>query len=65
MPEFLQGNAEPGKLAEAARLLLESPEALEKMREELAAVRATLGEPGVNARAAAVIRDVIDARRTS
>jgi lipid-A-disaccharide synthase len=62
MPEFLQGNADPGKLAEAALLLLGNPEALAKYRDELAAVRATLGEPGVNARAARIIRDVIEAR---
>lgn len=65
MPEFLQDNADPGKLAEAARLLLECPQALEKMRGELATVRATLGEPGVNARAAATVCDVIEGRQTS
>jgi len=63
MPEFLQDNADAGKLAEAARRLLDSPEALEKMKGELAAVRATLGEPGVNARAASAVRDVIEGRK--
>lgn len=62
MPEFLQSKAHPDSLAQAALRLLQSPPALEKMRGDLAAVRATLGQPGVNARAAAIIRDVLEAR---
>jgi lipid-A-disaccharide synthase len=65
MPEFLQGNADPARLAEAALLLLEQPKALEKMRQDLADVRATLGSPGANERASRVIRDVIEGRKAA
>ncbi|MDX6766924.1 MAG: lipid-A-disaccharide synthase [Candidatus Methylacidiphilales bacterium] len=63
VPEFLQDLATPEGLAEASLALLDHPPTLEKMRERLAKVRKTLGEPGVNERAARAIRQVIEEPR--
>jgi len=59
VPEFLQDMARPEALADASLALLDHPPTLKKMRERLAEVRSTLGEPGVNARAAKVIVQVM------
>jgi lipid-A-disaccharide synthase len=62
VPEFLQEMARPDALAAAALAMLDHPPTLKRMRERLAEVRGTLGEPGVNARAAKVIYQVIEGR---
>ena len=62
VPEFLQDMARPEALADASLALLDHPPTLKKMRERLAEVRATLGVPGVNERAAKVIWKVVGER---
>lgn len=62
VPEFLQDMAHPEALADASLALLDHPPTLKKMRERLAEVRATLGVPGVNERAAKVISQVVGDR---
>lgn len=64
MPEFLQQNAEPGRLAAAGLALLDNPPAMEKMKRDLEEVCSGLGGPGANARAAAAIRAVLEGKKT-
>jgi lipid-A-disaccharide synthase len=52
IPEFLQQDANPQKLAAAALQLLEHPDAWNRMREALLALRHQLGESGTSQRAA-------------
>jgi lipid-A-disaccharide synthase len=54
-PEFIQDNATPQKMADAALTLLEQPERRQAVQARLADVVAQLGEPGAAARAAAAI----------
>lgn len=61
MPEFLQHDAVPQKIADEALAILGSPERLKNMKEELKKVKAALGGPGASARAAqAVMRGIHD-----
>lgn len=55
VPEFLQYDATPQKLARACVDILESPERLARMKEDLAGLRKLLGPPGASHRAAASI----------
>lgn len=55
VPELLQREARPGRLAQEAERLLRDRGAYEAMRTGLQAVRASLGEPGASRRAAAVV----------
>jgi lipid-A-disaccharide synthase len=52
VPEFIQHDATPERLARAAAEILESPERQARMRAALADVRARLGTPGAAERAA-------------
>ena len=55
VPELIQFDATPSKIASEASLLLSSPEKMESMRMRLAAVKAKLGEAGASKRAAQAI----------
>jgi lipid-A-disaccharide synthase len=55
VPEFLQGAADPARVAAAAAELLHDADQRRRMERELAAVVATLGGAGAAARAAALI----------
>ena len=55
MPEFIQEAATPEALAGAVLGLLETPGALQQVRESLAGVRRLLGPPGAAERAAEAI----------
>jgi len=55
VPEFLQKEATPGRVAAALRLLLDHPERREAQQRELAAVIAGLGGGGAGLRAAGAI----------
>jgi lipid-A-disaccharide synthase len=52
VPELLQGEATPGRIAAEAARLLGDPVALARIRESLAEVRGRLGQGGASARAA-------------
>ncbi len=55
VPELIQGEATPEKIAEHALVLLNDRGRREAMREELISFRKKLGAPGVSSRAASVI----------
>lgn len=59
VPELIQRQATAGKIAAAARGLLENPRRLAGLRNDLAALRRGLGEPGAAGRAAAAILSAI------
>ncbi len=59
VPELIQWQATPARLAAAARALLEDPRAREAMQAGFGEVRARLGEPGAPARAAREILAVL------
>lgn len=55
VPELIQFDATPSKIASEASSLFSSPEKMEAMRLRLAAIRAKLGEAGASKRAAQII----------
>lgn len=55
VPELIQFDATPERIAEEARRLLDSPERRRKMKEQLHEVRDRLGPPGATGRAAEAI----------
>lgn len=57
VPELLQDEAEPGRVASLARRLLLDPEAIAIMRSGLAELRSRLGAAGAAGRAAAVVAE--------
>lgn len=59
VPELLQADATPQKLAAAARALIENEGPCCRMREELLALRARLGAPGGSRRAALEIHKLL------
>jgi lipid-A-disaccharide synthase len=60
VPELLQTEATPEKLAEAARALLQNADAARQMRTDLLTLRSQLGEPGATQRAAAEITQILE-----
>ncbi len=62
-PERLGSAATPESIADALREFLTNDGKREEVRRELAAVAATLGEPGASARTAALALGMIDAKR--
>jgi lipid-A-disaccharide synthase len=66
VPELIQGDFTPARVAREALGLLEDSSRLQEMRDHLHAVRKRLGEPGASARAAAAIaQEVGDAKEKS
>jgi lipid-A-disaccharide synthase len=60
VPELLQEEAQPERVAQLALELLTRPERRTQLQADYAAMRAALGEPGVLARAAKAILEVLD-----
>jgi len=58
VPEVIQRELTPERVAAEVRALLDAPARRERMREGLAEVRRRLGEPGASARAAAAVLGV-------
>ena len=64
-PEFIQGDATPEKLADAALALLEQPERRRAVQVKLADIVDQLGKPGAAARAAAAIASLLNPVNTN
>jgi len=60
VPELLQGNATPERLEREAGAILDSPERIARMREELARVASLLGPPGASDRAAEAVLSALE-----
>ncbi len=60
VPEFVQFEATPAAIARQAIALLQDPAALEKMRQDLARIKPSLGEKGASKRAARIIIDFLN-----
>ena len=65
VPEFLQGAAEPERLARAALQILRNPKGAETMAVRIREVAKKLGGPGAAVRAAEEVEDAIRTRRKS
>src|SRR5262249_14218098 len=65
VPELLQGEVTPERLEREGAGLLESPERIARMREELARVASLLGPPGASDRAAEAVLEALDPAQTS
>ena len=63
VPEFLQGAAEPERLAKAALQILRNPKGAEAMAGRIRDVAKKLGGPGAAARAAAEVEEAIRLRK--
>jgi lipid-A-disaccharide synthase len=59
VPELLQREAEPGRIAEVARELLSDRRAIRRQRAELSELRGRLGAPGASERAADEVAAVL------
>ena len=57
VPELMQSDFTPDRVAEAAAALLDDPARYERMRQDLEEVRRRLGQPGASARAAARVAE--------
>ena len=62
VPELIQGECTPARVAEEAVRYFTTPGLRQKVSADLAHVRAKLGEPGASARAADAVLEI--ARRT-
>jgi len=62
VPEFLQFEADPGRLASAVLRLLRNRNKQESMKKDLRAVRAKLGRAGASRRAARQVLEMIEER---
>ncbi len=60
VPEFIQFQAQPKKIAELALQILENPSRIKEIKDELAAVKSSLGEKGAGLRAARIIVDFLN-----
>ncbi|HZR83075.1 MAG TPA: lipid-A-disaccharide synthase [Candidatus Binatia bacterium] len=61
VPELVQGEVRPSRIAAEARAILCDPARAAAMRADLATVRARLGEPGAARRAAEIAAEMLDA----
>jgi len=59
IPEFIQFNARPQRIAAAALKIISNPQESDRIKKELAQVKASLGDPGAALRAAKIILDYL------
>jgi len=52
VPEFIRGDFKPELIAQEAIAILDDPKRMQQMRDELAMVRESLGDPGASRRVA-------------
>ncbi len=62
VPELVQADATPAKIAQTVVDLLDEPEALETIRQKLQRVREKLGDPGASEKTADIARAMIQRR---
>ena len=60
VPELIQDEATPGRIAAEVQRLLEAPEERARVRRRLEAARASLGAPGAAGRAAEAVLEVLE-----
>jgi lipid-A-disaccharide synthase len=60
VPELIQADASPERIADAVAGLLDDPGRLRKMQADLAAVRARMGGPGASRRTAEIALSIMD-----
>lgn len=65
VPELIQRDCTPARIAEALLPLVTDKARAEAVRRDLAEVRSRLGGPGASDRAAAAVRRLVDARRAA
>jgi len=65
VPELIQGDCEPGRIAEELLSYLEDPERARRTREALLALRGSLGGPGAFERAADAVVSELEASRAN
>ena len=61
VPELMQDDFKPERVAEEALGLLADPSRARRMRDDLAEVRRKLGAPGASERAAILVREELEA----
>jgi lipid-A-disaccharide synthase len=59
VPELVQKDSTPQNMADAVTAMLSDPVYYARIRSDLFAIRAGLGEGGASARAAAVVKEVL------
>jgi lipid-A-disaccharide synthase len=59
VPEFIQGDATPEKIAAELAILLRDPARVQAMKLELNEVKSRLGEPGASLKTATILREMI------
>jgi len=60
VPELIQKELHPEKIARTVNGMVQDPSALAEMRQDLVAVREKIGNPGASARAARIIIDTLE-----
>jgi lipid-A-disaccharide synthase len=60
IPELIQHDLTPEKLAEMALEIINDPEKYEKQKQDLAEVVSQLGEPGAHERVAQIVTELLD-----
>lgn len=63
IPEFIQFEASPKKIATQVLKILESPSQIERIKNDLTQVKASLGESGASLRAAKIVVDFLNNKR--
>lgn len=64
VPEFIQFGAHPKKIAESALQILENPSRIKEIKDNLAAVKSSLGEKGAAMRAARIVVDFLKSQES-
>jgi lipid-A-disaccharide synthase len=64
VPELVQSEVTPGRIAAEARAILTDPARAAAIRADLAQVRQRLGQPGAAKRAASIAAEMLEAKST-
>jgi lipid-A-disaccharide synthase len=62
VPEFIQWQASPEKIAEEVLRILQNPSEIEHMKNDLVQIKSLLGEKGASKRAGQIIVDFLNRR---
>jgi lipid-A-disaccharide synthase len=61
IPEFIQFGASPKRIASQSLKILQNPQEAQRIKDELAKIKSSLGEPGAAMRAAKIIVEFLRA----